>query len=94
MATILVVEDTPANLALACDIRIASENAQFALSEAKVGSIPGSAGTQRLPRAIGMSDATIFHVAFDEASPSTSHCACFSPRIRSIGAVFASLASR
>ena len=46
-------------IALACDIRIASEKAQFALSEVKVGSIPGSAGTQRLPRAIGMSDAML-----------------------------------
>jgi len=44
-------------LALACDIRICSENAQFALSEVRVGSMPGSGGTQRLPRVIGMSDA-------------------------------------
>jgi E-phenylitaconyl-CoA hydratase len=46
-------------IALACDIRICSDNAQFALSEARVGSIPGSGGTQRLPRAIGMSDAML-----------------------------------
>jgi E-phenylitaconyl-CoA hydratase len=46
-------------IALACDIRIASDNAQFALSEAKIGSIPGSGGTQRLPRAIGMSNAML-----------------------------------
>jgi E-phenylitaconyl-CoA hydratase len=39
-------------LALACDIRIASDNASFGLSEVKVGSIPGAGGTQRLPRAI------------------------------------------
>ena len=52
-------------IALACDIRIASETAQFALSEAKVGSIPGSAGTQRLPRAIGMSDAMLMLLTGD-----------------------------
>ena len=52
-------------IALACDIRIASEKAQFALSEAKVGSIPGSAGTQRLPRAIGMSDAMLMLLTGD-----------------------------
>ncbi len=39
-------------LALACDIRIASENATFALFEVKRGFIPGGGGTQRLPRTI------------------------------------------
>jgi len=52
-------------LALACDIRICSENAQFALSEVKVGSLPGSGGTQRLPRAIGMSDAMLMLLTGD-----------------------------
>jgi E-phenylitaconyl-CoA hydratase len=55
-------------IALACDIRIASETAQFALSEVKVGSIPGSAGTQRLPRAIGMSDAMLMLLTGDRIS--------------------------
>ncbi len=39
-------------LALACDIRIASDNASFALTEAKIGSLAGSGGTQRLIRAV------------------------------------------
>ncbi len=39
-------------LALSCDIIIASENAQFGLSEVRVASIPGAGGTQRLPRRI------------------------------------------
>jgi E-phenylitaconyl-CoA hydratase/naphthyl-2-hydroxymethylsuccinyl-CoA hydratase len=39
-------------MALACDIRIASEKASFGLSEVKVGSLPGLGGTQRLIRAI------------------------------------------
>ncbi|MED3552923.1 enoyl-CoA hydratase/isomerase family protein [Cytobacillus praedii] len=40
-------------LALACDIRIASNDSQFGLPEVKLGIIPGYGGTQRLPRLIG-----------------------------------------
>jgi len=40
-------------LALACTLRIASENARFGLPEVKLGIIPGYAGTQRLPRLVG-----------------------------------------
>jgi E-phenylitaconyl-CoA hydratase len=39
-------------LALACDLRIASENATFGLPEVRWAIIPGQGGTQRLPRAI------------------------------------------
>ena len=52
-------------LALACDIRIASESAQFALSEVKIGSLPGAGGTQRLPRAVGLSDAMLMLLTGD-----------------------------
>ncbi len=40
-------------LALACHIRIASENARFGLPEVSLGIIPGYGGTQRLPRLVG-----------------------------------------
>ena len=40
-------------IALACDMRIASENANFSQPEVALGIIPGWGGTQRLPRLIG-----------------------------------------
>ncbi len=40
-------------LMLACDLCIASENAQFGLPEINLGLFPGGGGTQRLPRRIG-----------------------------------------
>ncbi|MBW1785052.1 MAG: enoyl-CoA hydratase/isomerase family protein [Deltaproteobacteria bacterium] len=44
-------------LSLVCDLRIASETAQFGLPEVKIGVIPGAGGTQRLPRLIGITRA-------------------------------------
>ncbi len=40
-------------LALACDIRIAAEDAQLGLTEINLAIIPGGGGTQRLPRLVG-----------------------------------------
>ncbi len=40
-------------LALACSIRIAAEGVKLGLPEVKLGIIPGTGGTQRLPRIVG-----------------------------------------
>jgi 2-oxoglutaroyl-CoA hydrolase len=41
-------------LALACDFRLAAPDVQMALPEATIGMIPGSGGTQRLARLVGL----------------------------------------
>ncbi len=47
-----------ANIALACDITVATESASFTQAFSKIGLIPDSGGTWTLPRLIGMQRAT------------------------------------
>ncbi|RPI95851.1 MAG: crotonase [Spirochaetales bacterium] len=59
-------------VALSCDIRIASTNAKMGLPEIRLGIIPGYGGTQRLPRLVGMGKAkelimTGDHISAEEA---------------------------
>ena len=41
-------------MALACDLRVASDNAKMGLVETRLAIIPGAGGTQRLPRVVGV----------------------------------------
>jgi E-phenylitaconyl-CoA hydratase len=60
-------------LALACDIRVAAEHAEFALKEVQRGIIPGGGGTQRLPRAIPLNIALEMMFTGDHISAREAH---------------------
>lgn len=51
--------------AMACDIRVAAQNATFAITSARIGSVAGAGGTQRLPRLIGAGRAKAMLFAAD-----------------------------
>lgn len=44
-------------LALACDLRVAGEGSSFAITSARIGTVAGAGGTQRLPRVVGVANA-------------------------------------
>jgi enoyl-CoA hydratase/carnithine racemase len=52
-------------LAMACDIRVAAEDAQLGQPEIKLGLIPGGGGTQRLPRLVGHGRALYLNLTGD-----------------------------
>lgn len=62
-------------LALACTIRIASENARFGCPEVNLGIIPGDGATQRLPRMIGLSRA-MYMILTGESMKADEAAAC------------------
>lgn len=57
-----------ANIALACDLVIASENASFIQAFSKIGLVPDSAGTFFLPRLIGFQKASALMMLGDKVS--------------------------
>jgi len=57
-----------ANIALACDIVIAAENASFIQAFSKIGLVPDSAGTFFLPRLIGFQKASALMMLGDKVS--------------------------
>lgn len=59
-----------ANIALACDIVVASENASFIQAFSKIGLVPDSAGTFFLPRLIGFQKASALMMLGDKVTAS------------------------
>jgi enoyl-CoA hydratase len=51
--------DLGLEMALACDVRVASENSRFGFRQVKVGLMPWDGGTQRLSRAVGKGKARV-----------------------------------
>lgn len=58
-----------ANIAFACDIVLAAENAVFVQSFSKIGLIPDSGGTFFLPRLVGLQQTNIMYLLDEKISP-------------------------
>jgi enoyl-CoA hydratase len=59
-------------LAMCCDIRVASDDAQLGQPEIKLGLIPGGGGTQRLPRLVGTGRAQFLNMTGDFIDAATA----------------------
>lgn len=60
-------------LAMACDIRVASDRAQLGQPEVNIGIIPGGGGSQRLPRFVGLGKALELILTGDRISAAEAH---------------------
>ncbi len=60
-------------IAMACDIRIASDDAKFGLPEVARGTLPGSGGTQRLARIVGLGRALDIALTADQIDAKAAH---------------------
>jgi enoyl-CoA hydratase len=60
-------------IAAACDIRVAAQDARFAMPEVKLGIIPGYGGTQRLRRLIGVGHTLALVLGAREIDTDTAH---------------------
>jgi len=61
-------------LAISCDIRLASDNARLGQPEVNLGIIPGYGGTQRLPRLVGKGKAMQMILTGDAVKPEDARC--------------------
>ncbi|MEM7730494.1 MAG: enoyl-CoA hydratase-related protein, partial [Pseudomonadota bacterium] len=76
-------------LALHCDIVIASTTAVFGLPEVSLGIIPGAGGTQRTARALSKSDAMLLVLSGDRFDAETAHAMRLVSRLVPAGAAAA-----
>lgn len=60
-------------LAMCCDIRVCSDDAQLGQPEIKLGLIPGGGGTQRLPRLVGIGRALLLNLTGDFVDAQTAY---------------------
>jgi enoyl-CoA hydratase/carnithine racemase len=60
-------------LAMACDVRVASEDARLGQPEIKLGLIPGGGGTQRLPRLVGTGRALLLNMGGEPIDAETAY---------------------
>ena len=60
-------------LAMCCDIRVCSDDAQLGQPEIKLGLIPGGGGTQRLPRLVGHGRAMLLNLTGDFVDAATAY---------------------
>jgi enoyl-CoA hydratase len=60
-------------LAMCCDIRVASDDSQLGQPEIKLGLIPGGGGTQRLPRLVGIGRAQYLNMTGDFIDAATAY---------------------
>jgi enoyl-CoA hydratase len=68
-------------LAMACDIRVASEDAQLGQPEIKLGLIPGGGGTQRLPRLVGIGRTLYLNLTGDPVDAKTAYDWCLVEKV-------------
>jgi enoyl-CoA hydratase/carnithine racemase len=68
-------------MALACDIRVAADDARFALPEVGMGSLPLAGGSQRLPRIAGRAVAASMLLLGDELDAHAAHHAGIVSRV-------------
>lgn len=78
-----------AELAMACDLRIAGKGASFAITSARIGTAAGAGGTQRLPRLVGPAKALELLLSAETIGAEEAHRIGFLNRLTEAGGALA-----